>query len=264
MRDVAVGHGVPLVRIRPAQSPPPSRPPQEPARHRRPVSAGAVGTGAGGAGGARTGSATGGRASARCRSSASSAGRWPFTSRSRAASVSVHSARSTSGNDAVRPERGGHSSSNSPNARPSSENPLPSATNTVIRLPDEYANVPSSAYGASGGSTPSSSRNSRQRGIQRASSPSANSPLGIDHAPASLLAQNGPPMCAMSTSGGRGEPIEQDAGAGESRSCSCRSSGHAGLRRDGVGVLGVASTTPRERRVDRRHGVGVELRRPRP
>jgi hypothetical protein len=46
---------------------------------------------------------------------------------------------------------------------------------------------------------PVSSRNSRRAAIA-ASSPSFISPFGIDHAPLSLLRQNGPPGCTSKTS----------------------------------------------------------------
>src|SRR6476469_9637594 len=46
---------------------------------------------------------------------------------------------------------------------------------------------------------PISSANSR-RAASSAGSGSANSPLGIDHAPSSRRAQNGPPGCTSSTS----------------------------------------------------------------
>ncbi len=61
----------------------------------------------------------------------------------------------------MRPERGGHSISKVPNVKADAVNPAPSPQKTMIFLPLLYAKVPSSAHCVSGGSTPSSSRNSR-------------------------------------------------------------------------------------------------------
>src|SRR5439155_312928 len=66
-------------------------------------------------------------------------------------------------------------------------------------FPDFCRISPRSAAGPVGGSVPSSSENSR-RAAASASSPGAYSPLGIDHAPASWRAQNGPPGWTSSTS----------------------------------------------------------------
>ena len=92
--------------------------------------------------------------------------------------------------------------------------------NTVTRLPDEYANVPSSAYGGAGASSPSSSANSRRAASRADSESGSYSPFGIDQAPASFAAQYGPPMWAISTSGAPTpfppplQAVEKDAGAG--------------------------------------------------
>ncbi len=56
---------------------------------------------------------------------------------------------------------GGHSISKVPNVKADAVNPAPSPQKTTIFLPLLYAKVPSSAHCVSGGSTPSSSRNSR-------------------------------------------------------------------------------------------------------
>src|SRR6478609_9428095 len=68
-------------------------------------------------------------------------------------------------------------------------------------LPLRCRTSPRSMSGStgSGAGTPSSSANSR-RAAACGSSPGSISPLGIVHAPASLRAQNGPPMCPTSTS----------------------------------------------------------------
>jgi ATP-binding cassette subfamily C protein CydCD len=66
----------------------------------------------------------------------SSAATWPATSRSRARATSTQAARSISGNDTVRPDRGGHSSSNVPPWISPGSNPVPSAANTVSSLPE--------------------------------------------------------------------------------------------------------------------------------
>src|SRR5690349_18109296 len=58
---------------------------------------------------------------------------------------------------------------------------------------------PSSSIGPSGGSWPSSSRNSRHATSSLAS-PGSISPFGRDHAPSSLRFQNGPPGWMSNTS----------------------------------------------------------------
>lgn len=70
---------------------------------------------------------------------------WPATSSSRALATATHSARSTSGNDWVRPERGGHSSSNVLLLTSGGSKPVPSAPNTVRSFPDEYRYSPSNS-----------------------------------------------------------------------------------------------------------------------
>ena len=78
-----------------------------------------------------------------------------------------------------------------------------SRANTVTCLPPRWRTEPSGTSGPSGGAEPSSSVNSRT--AARAGSSSAPcSPFGIDQAPSSLRAQNGPPMCPSSSSGPSG------------------------------------------------------------
>ena len=109
-----------------------------------------------------------------------------------------HAALSTSGNSHTWPEPGGHSSSKvlltvcvaSKSA---------SSAHALIRLRLGGPNSPRKSLDPSGGGDPNSSWNSRRATVS-ASSPSTYSPLGIDQAWASLLAQNGPPGCTSSTS----------------------------------------------------------------
>ena len=69
----------------------------------------------------------------------------------------------------------------------------------------------------SGRRVPVSSSNSRSAHA-RGSSSGSYSPLGIDHAPRSFLAQNGPPGCTSSTSGPPSrDAVQHDAGAAPSR-----------------------------------------------
>ena len=64
--------------------------------------------------------------------------------------------------------------------------------NTVSTLPLGCVTGPRSSLGPVGAGQPSSSANSR-RATSHGSCPAAYSPLGIDQAPSSLRAQNGPP-----------------------------------------------------------------------
>lgn len=66
----------------------------------------------------------------------SSAGTWPATNSSRALATGTHAARSISGNDAIRPDPGGHSISNSPPRIAPGSKPVPSAANTVRAFPE--------------------------------------------------------------------------------------------------------------------------------
>src|SRR4051812_36809067 len=112
-----------------------------------------------------------------------------------------HPARSISGNCWRRPERGGHSISKLLlRTAPASRSPR--AAHAVTSLPPFCTTVPSSTSSSVGSRVPVSSSNSR-RAATRGSSSGSYSPLGIDLAPRSFLAQNGPPGCTSSTSGPR-------------------------------------------------------------
>src|SRR4051794_10495312 len=132
-----------------------------------------------------------------CPCSRSRKGSWLLTSFSRATSTLTHDARSISGNSWIRPERGGHSSSNVLLTQAAASR-SPSAAQTVSSLPPARTS-PSSTNSVAGQGEPSSSANSRSA-TANGSSPSPYSPLGIDQPPASFFAQNGPPMCPISTS----------------------------------------------------------------
>src|SRR3954447_17000779 len=123
-------------------------------------------------------------------------GIWLFTILRRAVSRSNQAARSTSGNVCVRPERGGHSSSNVLLTMRSASRSPATANAAMTLRPDRT--VPSSRSSPAGTGEPSSSANSR-RAAARGASDRGCSPFGMDHAPSSLRAQNGPPMCASST-----------------------------------------------------------------
>src|SRR4051794_7089611 len=118
--------------------------------------------------------------------------------RSRASASANHAARSTSGNSRCLPERGGHSIVNV-FERIASASASPASAQAVTTLPLRWRTSPRSTSSPSGGGEPSSSANSRSAHA-RASSPSSYSPLGIDQAPASFFAQNGPPGWTSSTS----------------------------------------------------------------
>ena len=108
-------------------------------------------------------------------------------------------ARSTSGTVCIRPEPGGHSSSNVLLTIASASR-SPSTAQAVTSLPPFWRTLPRSASSAGDSAVPVSSSNSRSAHAC-ASSSSPYSPFGIDQAPASLRAQNGPPGCTIRTCG---------------------------------------------------------------
>jgi hypothetical protein len=123
--------------------------------------------------------------------------RWPARILRFAVLSSNHSARSTSGNSRVWPERGGHSSVKVllwSAAAPASC----ASAQACTRLPPFCSTVPSGTR-LPCATMPVSSRSSRFAAAS-GSSPSASSPFGIDHAPSSFLAQNGPPGWTRKTS----------------------------------------------------------------
>lgn len=77
-----------------------------------------------------------------------------------------------------------------------------SRAQTVTVLPLRCRDSPSAIHSPGGTGTPSSSTNSR-RAAAAASSSGPYSPFGTDQAAASRPAQNGPPMCPISTSTSR-------------------------------------------------------------
>src|SRR4051794_29981100 len=141
------------------------------------------------------------RSGSHCSSSPSrsSSTRCPATSRRRARSRSHHSTRSTSGNSASFPDRGGHCMLNIPGTTVAGSRSL-SAAHTDRRLPDGCFASPRGTRESSptGNGTPSSSSHSRTA-ASRGCSGSTYSPFGTDQAPSSFPVQNGPPMCAIST-----------------------------------------------------------------
>ncbi len=122
--------------------------------------------------------------------SRSSSGRCPALIFSRASSSVNHSARSTSGKTCRLPLRGGHSISKLL-LRMLCVSISSSAANAVTNLPPRCL-ISTKRGQRHGQLQPSSSENSRRAAVS-ASSSSAYSPFGIDHAPRSLLRQNGPP-----------------------------------------------------------------------
>src|SRR5262249_9014141 len=116
--------------------------------------------------------------------------RWPALIFRRASTSENHSARSTSGNDRRRPLRGGHSVSNAFETSVAGSK-SPATAQAVTRLPPACAISPS-GRNFPRGCAPVSSANSRCATASGSSSP-AYSPLGIDQAPRSFFAQNGPP-----------------------------------------------------------------------
>ena len=84
------------------------------------------------------------------------------------------------------------------------------AAQALTTLPPRWRTSPSTTRPSAGGRWPVSSSNSR-RATASGSSPSPCSPLGIDQAPTSRLAHNGPPGCTSSTSTALAPPpVEQD------------------------------------------------------
>jgi len=114
-----------------------------------------------------------------------------------ASSIEYHAARSTSGNSAVRPERGGHSSEKVLLLSDAGSR-SPSHAQATTVLPPGCLCAPRSRNSPST-TVPVSSRNSRLAAARR-SSPSSTRPFGIDQAPASFFTQNGPPGCTSMTS----------------------------------------------------------------
>ena len=123
--------------------------------------------------------------------------RWPGRMRRSASSGANHPARSTSGNDVLRPLRGGHSSSNRL-LRSSLGSNSPSRAKAVTTLRPGCTISPSDTTSPST-RLPVSSSSSR-RAAASGSSPSTYSPFGIDQAPRSFFAQNGPPGWTRRTS----------------------------------------------------------------
>src|SRR5215472_4167462 len=115
----------------------------------------------------------------------------------RASAGENHCARSTSGNETLRPLFGGHSSSKRFEVSVAGSK-SPSSAHAVTILPPACTTSPRGRNLPSG-RAPVSSWNSRLA-TASASSPCAYSPFGMDQAPASLLAQNGPPGCISKTS----------------------------------------------------------------
>jgi len=123
-------------------------------------------------------------------------GRWPARIFARASVSENHAARSTSAKRALRPLRGGHSSSKVLETSFSGSK-SPSTAQALTRLPPAWTISPN-GWNSPCGRVPVSSSNSR-RATASGSSPSAYSPFGIDQAPRSFLAQNGPPGWTSST-----------------------------------------------------------------
>jgi hypothetical protein len=117
-------------------------------------------------------------------------GCWLFRIRSFASRIENHWPRSTSEISRCRPECGGHSIWQTLLLRLEGSQ-SPSKAHAVTVLPPACLMVPSSTKGPSE-AKPVSSVNSL-RAASNGGSPSTYSPFVIDHAPTSLLAQNGPP-----------------------------------------------------------------------
>src|SRR5262245_7245244 len=105
--------------------------------------------------------------------------------------------RSTSGKVSRRPEPRGHSVVIRL-LRTAAGSASPSQAQAWTRLPAFCLTLPSGRNGPAG-AKPVSSWNSRQAAAS-GSSPGLSTPLGMVQAPASRLAQNGPPGCARKTS----------------------------------------------------------------
>src|SRR5438128_6763309 len=109
-----------------------------------------------------------------------------------------HSARSTSGNCCCFPDFGGHSRENTLLCScVGSQSPSTAQAWTTLPL---RCVIGISGMNGPWARQPVSSSNSRCAAASGAS-PLGNSPLGIDHAPSSSFAQNGPPGCTSSSSG---------------------------------------------------------------
>src|ERR1700742_169730 len=130
--------------------------------------------------------------------SCSSRASWPFSSLARAWATGNHSTLSTSGKARICPEPLGHSSSKVLLCA-SAASRSPGTANAVTTLPPACLNGAKSMRGPAGGTEPTSSSNSRCAAAHGSSS-CVYSPFGIDQAPSSLRAQNGPPGCAIRTS----------------------------------------------------------------
>src|SRR5262249_8404490 len=115
----------------------------------------------------------------------------------RASAGQNHCARSTSGKETLRPLFGGHSSSKRFEVSVAGSK-SPSSAQAVTILPPACTTSPR-GRNLPAGRAPVSSSNSRLA-TASASSPGAYPPLGMDQAPASFLAQNGPPGCMRKTS----------------------------------------------------------------
>src|ERR1700677_3238958 len=117
-------------------------------------------------------------------------GDWLFKMRSPASAIENQSPRSTSAISILRPERGGHSTSHRLLISLLGSQ-LPSKAHAETTLPPTCRTWPSSRK-FPWAAKPVSSWNSRLA-ASSGSSPSAYSPLQIDQAPISFLAQKGPP-----------------------------------------------------------------------
>ena len=124
---------------------------------------------------------------------------WPLRIRFRASSNENQSARSTSGNSCWRPDFGGHSIENVL-LRIALDEECPSTAQALTAFPPGCF-IWSRETNSPAGLIPVSSSNSRFA-ASSGSSFSPYSPLGIDHAPASLSFQKGPPGWTRNTSAG--------------------------------------------------------------
>ena len=139
--------------------------------------------------------------------------------RSRASSRPNHAARSTSGNSRIRPDRGGHSIVKVLDVT-ASASMSPSSAHAVTTLPLFWRTSPRSTSVTVG--EPVSRAPRRTRAARRPAGPRRRSysPFGIDQAPMSFFAQNGPPGWTSSTSSAR----PRRGGAAGSRRCAWRAS----------------------------------------
>ena len=134
---------------------------------------------------------------ARCSCSSGRKGTWPGRSFCEARATANQPARSASGNSACLPDFGGHSIVRVL-LRIALGSQSPSTAHACMTLPLGCLCGVSSRNGPST-VKPVSSVNSR-RAASIGSSPSSNSPFGIDQAPLSLLLQYGPPGWTRKTS----------------------------------------------------------------